>query len=103
MLNNGGRSLEAMRTLKSDAALSNLLKLGVLPSTDAVGVLRTGGAGKGLAGFSRINRRIVCHTVRQSGITAYTLDNGASRTAWIAAMDYAMAHGKQWSMLKAFV
>jgi hypothetical protein len=36
MLNGGGRSLEDMRTLKSDSALSNLLKLGVLPSTDAV-------------------------------------------------------------------
>jgi hypothetical protein len=75
MLNGGGRSLEDMRTLKSDSALSTLLKLSVLPSTDAVGDwLRRTGAGKGLAGLSCINRRIVATRIRQSGITAHTLD-----------------------------
>ncbi|SDZ06707.1 hypothetical protein [Nitrosomonas sp. Nm58] len=54
MLNGGGRSLEDMRTLKNDSALSTLLKLGMLPSTDAVGDwLRRTGAGEGLAGLSR--------------------------------------------------
>jgi hypothetical protein len=80
MLNGGGRSLENMRTHKSDSALSTLLKLGVLPSTDAVGDwLRRTGAGKGLAGLSRINRRIVATRIRQSGITAHTLDGDASQ------------------------
>lgn len=80
MLNGGGRSLEDMRTLKSDSALSTLLKLGVLPSTDAVGDwLRRTGAGEGLAGLSRINRRIVATRIRQSGITDHTLDGDASQ------------------------
>jgi hypothetical protein len=56
------------------------LKLGVLPSTDAVGDwLRRAGAGEGLAGLSRINRRIVATRVRQTGITAHTLDGDASQ------------------------
>ena len=80
MLNGGGRSLEDMRILKSDSALSTLLKLGVLPSTDAMGDwLRRTGAGKGLTGLSRINRRIVATRIRQSGITAHTLDCDASQ------------------------
>ena len=80
MLNGGGRSLEDMRTLKSDSALSALLKPGVLPSTDAVGDwLRRTGAGEGLAGLSRINRRIVAMRIRQTGITAHTLDGDASQ------------------------
>lgn len=37
MLNGGGRSLEGMRTLKSHSALSTLLKLDILPSTDTMG------------------------------------------------------------------
>ena len=44
--NGGGRSLEDMCTLKSDSALSTLLKLGILPSTDAAGDwLRCAGGG----------------------------------------------------------
>ncbi|SFM94757.1 hypothetical protein [Nitrosomonas communis] len=77
MLNGGGRSLEDMRTLKSDSALSTLLKLGVLPSTDAVSDwLRRIGAGEGLLGLSRINRRIVATRIRQTGITAHTAQWG---------------------------
>jgi len=81
LLNGGGRrSLEDMRTLRSDSALSSLLKLGVLPSTDAMGDwLRRTGAGEGLTGLSRINRRIVATRIRQSGITAHTLDGDASQ------------------------
>lgn len=79
MLNGGGRSLEDMRTLKSDSALSTLLKLG-MPSTDAVGDwLRRTGAGEGLVGLSRINRRVVGTRIRQTGITAHTLDGDASQ------------------------
>lgn len=80
ILNGGGRSLEDMRTLKSDSALSTLLKLGTLPSTDAVGDwLRRTGAGEGLAGLSRLNQRIVATQIRRSGITAHTLDGDASQ------------------------
>ena len=79
-LNGGGRSLEDMRILKSDSALSSLLKLGVLPSTDAVGDwLRRTGDGEGLTGLSRINQRIVATRIRQTGITGHTLDGDASQ------------------------
>lgn len=37
------------------------------------------GAGEGLMGLSRINRRIVATRIRQTGITAYTLDGDASK------------------------
>jgi hypothetical protein len=54
----GGRSLEDLRTLKSDTALSSLLQQKMLPSTDAMGDwLRRTGAGEGLSGLSRLNRR----------------------------------------------
>lgn len=44
MLNGGGRSLEDMRTLKNDTALTRLLRIDPLPSTDALGdwLRRTG-------------------------------------------------------------
>ena len=46
MLTGGGRSLEDLRTLKSDTALSSLLQQKMLPSTDAMGDwLRRTGAG----------------------------------------------------------
>jgi len=80
MLTGGGRSLEDLRTLKNDAALGHLLKQDALPSTDAVGDwLRRTGAGDGLAGLDRINRRVVATRLRQSGLTAHTLDGDASQ------------------------
>lgn len=80
MLAGGGRSLEDMRTLKTDTALATLLKLGVLPSTDALGDwLRRTGAGAGFAGLDRINRRTVATRLRQTKITRHTLDCDASQ------------------------
>jgi len=80
MLAGGGRSLEDLRTLKNDAALATVLKQAALPSTDAVGDwLRRIGAETGLAGLGRINQRIVATRIRQSGITAHTLDGDASQ------------------------
>ena len=59
MLTGGGRSLEDLRTLKNDRALATLLKQDTLPSTDATGDwLRRTGAGEGLVGLDRINRRV---------------------------------------------
>ena len=77
MLNGGGRSLEDLRTVKSDMALSSLLRSDTLPSTDAMGdwLHRTGG-GAGMAGLSRLNRRIVATRIRQ---TRHTLDCDASQ------------------------
>lgn len=80
MLAGGGRSLEDLRTLKSDTALTTLLKLDVLPSTDAFGDwLRRTGAGAGLGGLDRINQRTVATRLRQIGITRHTLDCDASQ------------------------
>ena len=80
MLTGGGRSLEDLRTLKNDTALTTLLKQKTLPSTDAVGDwLRRTGAGSGLAGLDRINRRTVATRLRQTGITRHTLDCDASQ------------------------
>lgn len=80
MLTGGGRSLEDLRTLKGDTALATVLKHKALPSTDAVGdwLRRTGGEA-GLAGLGRINQRIAATRIRQSGITAHTLDGDASQ------------------------
>ncbi|WP_291997657.1 hypothetical protein [Candidatus Accumulibacter sp. ACC012] len=80
MLTGGSRSLEDLRTLKNDTALSHLLKQCVLPSTDAVGDWqRRTGAGEGLARLDRINRRVVATRLRQTGLTAHTLDGDASQ------------------------
>lgn len=80
MLNGGGRSLEDIRTLKSDTALASLLLSATLPSTDATGDwLRRTGEGQGLSGLSRINQRIVATRIRQTGLTAHTLDGDASQ------------------------
>jgi hypothetical protein len=80
MLAGGGRSLEDMRTLKADTALATLLDLGGLPSTDAFGDwLRRTGAGAGLDGLDRINRRAVATKLRQTKITRHTLDGDASQ------------------------
>lgn len=80
MLTGGGRSLEDLRTLKGDAALATLLKHDTLPSTDAVGDwLRRTGSGAGLMGLDRINQRTVATRIRQTGITAHTLDIDATQ------------------------
>ena len=80
ILAGGGRSLEDLRTLKGDTALATVLKQGALPSTDAVGDwLRRTGIEAGLAGLGRINQRIVATRIRQTGITAHTLDGDASQ------------------------
>lgn len=80
MLNGGGRSLEDLRLLKSDKALLSLLKQEAPPSTDAVGDwLRRTGAGAGLAGLDRLNRRVCAARIRQTGLTEHTLDGDASQ------------------------
>lgn len=80
MLTGGGRSLEDLRTLKGDIALATILKQGALPSTDAFGDwLRRTGEEAGLAGLGRINQRIAATRIRQTGITAHTLDGDASQ------------------------
>lgn len=80
MLTGGGRSLEDLRSLKGDTALATVLKRSALPSTDAFGDwLRRMGEAAGLAGLGRINQRITATRIRQTGITAHTLDGDASQ------------------------
>ena len=80
MLTGGGRSLEDLRTLKNDTALATVLKQGAMPSTDAFGDwLRRAGEEAGLAGLSRINQWLVATRIKQSGLTAHTLDADASQ------------------------
>lgn len=80
LLTGGGRSLEDLRMLKGDTALATVLKQETLPSTDALGDwLRRTGEDVGLSGLGRINQRIAATRIRQSGITAHTLDGDASQ------------------------
>jgi hypothetical protein len=80
MLTGGGRSLEDLRTLRNDVALARLLGQGAVPSSDAVGDwLRRTGAGTGLAGLDRINRRLVAAVLRGAGATEHTLDADATQ------------------------
>lgn len=79
MLTGGGRSVEDLRTLKNDTALRNILKQSALPSTNATGSwLRRTGAGEGLSGLDRINRRVVATRLRKTALTAHTLAGDAS-------------------------
>ncbi len=60
MLQGGGRSLEDLRTLRADDGLRTLLGLSAFPSSDAVGDwLRRMGAGEGLDGLARVQRRLL--------------------------------------------
>lgn len=80
MLTGGGRSLEDVRMLKHDHALSALLKTEPLPSTDALGAwLRRTGTGVGYAGLSRINQQVVARRIRQCGVTQHTFDGDATQ------------------------
>ena len=80
MLTGGGRSLEDLRMIHQDKGLRRLLHLDAVPSTDAAGDwLRRSGAGEGLAGLDRVNRRIVAQRLRKVGHTAHTLDIDATQ------------------------
>jgi hypothetical protein len=80
MLAGGGRSLEDLRELKRDTALSTLLQRSGLPSSDAVGDwLRRTGEAAGMAGLSRINQRIIATRLGQTARTEHTLDGDASQ------------------------
>jgi hypothetical protein len=80
MLQGGGRSLEDLRMLRADEGLRTLLDLAVLPSSDATGDwLRRMGAGEGLAGLSRVQRRLLKKLLKKEARTEYTLDIDATQ------------------------
>ncbi|MGH9846514.1 MAG: hypothetical protein ACREEM_48065 [Blastocatellia bacterium] len=80
MLHGGGRSLEDLRILRSDEGLRTLLDLVVIPSRDAAGDwLRRMGAGEGLEGLSRVQRRWLRKLLRKEERSEYTLDIDATQ------------------------
>jgi hypothetical protein len=80
MLQGGGRSLEDLRMLRADEGLRTLLNLTALPSSDATGDwLRRMGAGGGLGGLSRVQRRLLHKLLRKEDRSEYTLDIDATQ------------------------
>lgn len=80
MLQGGGRSLEDLRMLRGDEGLRRLLNLTALPSSDATGDwLRRMGAGEGLGGLSRVQRRLLHKLLRKEDRCEYTLDIDATQ------------------------
>ncbi|HUL13333.1 MAG TPA: IS1380 family transposase [Methylococcaceae bacterium] len=80
MLQGGGRSLEDLRILRGDEGVRTLLNLKALPSSDATGDwLRRMGAGEGLEGLSRVQRRLLHKLLRKEVRKEYTLDIDATQ------------------------
>ena len=75
----GGRSLEDLCMLRADEGLRTLLNL-MLPSSDATGDwLRRMGAGEGLEGLSRVQRRQLRKQLKKEARRDYTLDIDATQ------------------------
>ncbi len=80
MLQGGGRSLEDLRLLRADEGLRTLLNLTAIPSSDATGDwLRRTGAGEGLEGLSRVQRRLLRKFLKRETRSEYTLDIDATQ------------------------
>ena len=79
MLNGGGRSLEDTRQIRADEGLREILSLGRIPSSDAVGDwLRSMGGNGGLYGLAKVNRMLLKRAMKYDGIKDYTLDIDAT-------------------------
>jgi hypothetical protein len=79
-LHGGGRSLEDVRALRADAGLLELLGLEGLPSSDALGDwLRRTGRQAGLAGLTRVTRRLLRRALGKGERRAHTLDIDATQ------------------------
>jgi len=80
MLHGGGRSLEDVRVIRSEGALRELMGIGQMPSSDAVGEwLRRQGRGEGLIGLAAVRRLVVRRALNLSTITDYTRDIDATQ------------------------
>lgn len=80
MLQGGGRSLEDLRALRADEGLRTLLGLTSFPSSDAAGDwLRRMGAGEGLEGLARVQRRLLRKLLKKETRNEYTLDIDATQ------------------------
>ena len=79
MLNGGGRSLEDMRVIREDYALTNIPGINNIPSSCAIGDwLRRMGDGSGLAGLDFVNRSVLEKGLRHDSTDEYTLDIDAT-------------------------
>ena len=79
MLNGGGRSLEDLREIRSDAGLREILALNRMPSSDATGDwLRRSWRNGGLEGLGRVNRMILKRVLKREKAKGYTLDIDAT-------------------------
>jgi hypothetical protein len=80
MLHAGGRSLEDLRVLRTEAGLLALLKLESVPSSDASGDwLRRMGEGAGLDGLQHVQQQLLARALAGSDCTAHTLDIDATQ------------------------
>jgi hypothetical protein len=79
MLHGGGRALEDLREIRSDAPLRELLGLEKMPCSDTVGDwLRRAGSGRGLSGLDSVNRVLIERALVMEGRSDYTLDIDAT-------------------------
>jgi hypothetical protein len=79
MLNGGGRTLEDMREIRSDAGIRALLPLERMPSSDATGDwLRRSGTNGGLRGLEKVNRKVLKRALKHEKRKGYTLDIDAT-------------------------
>ena len=79
MLNGGGRSLEDLREIRSDAGLREILALNRMPSSDATGDwLRRSWRNGGLEGLGRVNRMVLKRVLKREKVEGYTLDIDAT-------------------------
>lgn len=79
MLNGGGRSLEDVREIRSDHGLRELLEMGRVPSSDAIGDwLRRSGVNGGLGALAVVNRKMVERGFAGDTSESYTLDMDAT-------------------------
>ena len=79
MFNGGGRSLEDMRVIRSDAGLREVLSLDRVASSDATGNwLRRMGESEGLWGLEHTNRWVLKRGLEYDGRKDYTLDIDAT-------------------------
>jgi len=80
MLHGGGRSLEDIRQIRADQGLQEILPLGRVPSSDAVGdwLRRMGSSRRGVEGLEKVNQRLLKRGMKYDGIKGYTLDIDAT-------------------------
>jgi hypothetical protein len=79
MLHTGGQHLEDIRAIGKDEGLRRLMGLETLPEAGTVGDwLRRMGSSAAMGGLSKINRRIVEHTLRHVDKKDLTLDIDAT-------------------------